>query len=327
MMRVSFPAVCMALPFILPLIAIAAARALTFTDIAAEHAEWAAALYGWIVFDSLLLAVIAKAEHRKPELFQVAAALASASVIVILGAASPVRAIYFSVPQIVLAGAMTLALFIGWTGLRIIRTWREHGSLTLALESVLPSLLVRLLIAELRVLALGLFRWGVPADVPRDARGFTYHTYLSPMIATLLALQVIELAVMHFLLMLWSPVAAYILLAASIWGIVWTVALLKSLRINPVLVTHDTVRIRSGMLYDFEVPLAAVRADHTSFTAAELDDRSILNLALLSSPNVAVRFDPPASLPRLVGQPREIRGVGLRLDDSAGFLDLIAKRS
>ena len=200
------------------------------------------------------------------------------------------------------------------------------GSFVSGLETVLPAGLVKAIVSECEVIRLGLFRWRAPVEVTSGHKAFSYHTYLTPMIATFLALQVIELSVVHLLLMLWNPTVAWIMFALSVWGLVWTTALLKSFRIKPVLVGPDTLRVRSGMIYDFEVAIERISAERSSFTSEELAGRSILNLAILSSPNVSLRFTQPLAIPTLFGRTREIAGVGLRLDDSNGFLEELARR-
>ncbi|AWW75268.1 hypothetical protein CD351_12595 [Erythrobacter sp. KY5] len=307
------------------MLAIWGARALTHTAWAEANAGWAAILFAWIVTDALMLAVIWKARDHKPEAFHMLAALALASIVVIAGAAGPVQAVYLGMPQVLLAAAMTLAIFLGWSALRVVTQWRASGSFMTGLERVLPPAMLRFAQAETRVLVLGLLRWGAPADVPAGSRGFIYHTYLTPMIATFLVLQVIEISVVHLLLMYWSPTLAWVLFAVSVWGIIWTVALLKSFRINPVLVTGDVVRVRSGMIYDFEVPISQIADAATAFTSEELQDKSVLNLALMSAPNVSLRFSRPIAIPTAIGGEKHISGVGLRLDDSAGFLEVLKR--
>ncbi len=298
----SLPAPLMkSLPILLPLGAIALARLLTFSSWAADNSGWAAVLFAWLVADALMLALLARAPNHRPALFQVIGVLSLASVVILAGAAAPVRAEYFALPQVLLAAGATFAIFLALSAVRIASTYRATGSLIAGFERVFPKPLVKNIVKECQVLTLGLFRWGAPADVPAGARGFIYHTYLTPMIATFVALQLIELSVVHFLLMLWNPTVAWILLALSAWGVIWTVALLKSFRINPVLVTDDTVRIRSGMIYDFEVPRLCIADSQTGFTSEELEDKRVLNLAILSSPNACLRFTKPISIPTAFG--------------------------
>jgi len=315
------------LPVILPLGTIALARLLTFSDWATQQAGLAAILYAWIVADSLLLGLIAKAPEHKPGLFQVLGIVSLATLAILLGASAPVRDIYFSLPPVLFAAAGILMLFAIWGGVRIISAWRQTRSWRTGFENVFPKQLVRIAISECRVLWLGLFRWRSPVDAPAGTRAFAYHTYLTPMLAALLVLQLIELSVVHLLLMRWSPSIAWIILGLSTWGVIWTIALLKSFRIKPVLLKNRSVHVRTGMIYDFEIPINSIADTRTGFTSDELATARILNLALMSSPNVTLRLAEPITIRTFSGRRKKISGVALRLDDSSGFVTELARRS
>ncbi|MBV7267125.1 hypothetical protein [Erythrobacter ani] len=308
------------LPIVLPLLAIAAARIATYSSWAIAHPNVAAALYAWVVADALFLGLLAKSPDHKPDLFQFVGVLSLACAVIVIGASEPLRDVYFSLPHILFAAAATAALFTVWSSARVITGWKSTGSLVAGFEQVLPAKLVSFAATECRTLWLGLFRWRAPVDVPPGARAFAYHTYLTPMIATFLALQVIELGVVHLLLMLWNPTVAWVMFALSGWGLIWTIALLKSFRINPVLLTKDRIRVRSGMIYDFEVPIDQVVADGKAFMADDLERKEILNLAIMSSPNVSLRFSEAVTIRTFAGGHRQIFGVALRLDESAAFM-------
>ncbi|MEL6528894.1 MAG: hypothetical protein AAFQ27_02975 [Pseudomonadota bacterium] len=307
-------------PYILPIVAIAIARLLTHTPWATHNSGWAAILFAWVVFDALLLGLIARSADNKPQAFQTMGVIAIASGVVLIGAAAPVREVYFDLPQILIAAGLTVAVFVGWSALRLCLAYRSSGSVRIAVETIIPPVLVGLAIAELRVIYLALFRWNAPLDVPAGARAFSYHTYLNPMIASILVLQVLEMSVVHLLLMVWAPTFAWIMLGLSAWGVIWTIALLKSFRINPVLVDEMSVRVRSGMIHDVIIPKDCIASFQTAFSSEELNDKSVLNLAILSAPNVGLRFVRPVPIPTRFGGTRMLRGVALRLDDSAGFL-------
>ncbi|MXO55272.1 hypothetical protein [Pontixanthobacter gangjinensis] len=190
----------------------------------------AAAIYAWIVADALVLGLLARSPGHKPTFFQVVGLVSFAIAIILLGASGPLRAVYFSFPPLLIAGAGTVFLFVTWSAYRIVSQWRKTGSFASGLESVLPKQLVKAVISECQVFWLGVFRWGAPVDVYAGQRAFSYHTFLTPMIATFLALQVIELSVVHLLLMFWNPLVAWVFFGLSVWGLIWTTALLKSFR-------------------------------------------------------------------------------------------------
>ena len=311
---------------LLPLAVIAAARALTYTDWAAANATLAALLFAWIVADGLAFSTIAKAPGYKPGLKPMLGALAAASVVAPVLAAAPVRAALLSIPPLLAAMGLTLVLYLGWSGAQAIATWRRSRSVERTLSQILPAPLVRMLLAELRMMHLALFRWNAPADVPSGALAFSYHRYLVPMLATLLALQAIELVVVHWLVSLWSPTVALVLLALSVGGMLWFVALMKSFRINPVLLTDSAIRVRSGVIVDAAIPLEAVAGLADGFTAAELKRKTTLNTAILSAPNICVELVFPIGIPTLFGRRRLVDRVAMRLEDATAFRSALEKR-
>ena len=314
------------LPVLLPLLAVVTARVLVHSAWAAEHPSWAASVFAWIVVDALFLGFLAKTSKNERPFFRVLGVGALAAVVLLVGASAPVREVYLDLPGVMVAAIGTLAIFLGWSGVRIFRGWRESGSLSRGLETVLPVALVRFIVSECRMIGLGLFRWGLPADVPEGSRGFTYHLCLTPMIIAFAVLQIIELGVLHLLLSLLAPNVAFVLLALGVWGLIWTIALLKSLRINPVLLTSDNVRVRAGMLQDFEVALENVIDVDRQCPSAQTKSKKVLNLAFLTSPNVILRFRDPITISTLMGGTREIEAVAMRLDDSHGFFAELESR-
>ncbi|MGE6041881.1 hypothetical protein, partial [Klebsiella pneumoniae] len=60
----------------------------------------------------------------------------------------------------------------------------------LLLGEMLPMSVARVLVAQVGLLHLALFRWNAPADGPAEARGFAYHRQLAPMMIALTLLSV-----------------------------------------------------------------------------------------------------------------------------------------
>ncbi|TMM46671.1 hypothetical protein [Qipengyuania marisflavi] len=310
--------------WIIPPTAILLARWMTHSDWAAANAALAAGLFLWVAADGLLLPLMARAPQHKPAPYAVLGALALAGIIVIFGAAPPVRHVVLGWPPLLTALALTIAVWLGWSGLRIAAEYRRSQSLERALGAVLPPLLVRFHCNELRAMRLALFVWRAPPEVPAGAQGFACHRYLTPMLATLLTLQLIELVVVHFLVMLWNPSVAYVLLALSVGGVLWLIALLKSFRLYPVLIDDAGVQVRLGMLVDAFIPHDAIGEIGGAFTADQVKDRRTLNTAILGYPNLFVRLTRPVQFQNSFGLWREINAVALRLDEPAAFTAALA---
>ncbi|WP_029030152.1 hypothetical protein [Salinarimonas rosea] len=302
-----------------PVLAILAARVLTKTALAGEYPRAAALLFLWIAADALALATIAKAPDRRPGLRAILGAFAAACLIVPIAAAAPVREALFGMPAVSAAMALTLALYAFWSVTEAAIRLRQSGSLAAAVGEILPRRLVDLVHAELSMAALALFRWNVPADIPAGAQAFAYHRHLTPMVAAFLVLQLIELAVVHLLVGLWSETAALVLLALSVWGVIWLVALLKSFRIYPVLVHRNAVVVRAGSLVDETIPLDAIARRTANFDSERLKSKRTLNAAVLAWPNVFLELGSPIQVRTVFGGRRTVDAVAFRLDDPAPF--------
>lgn len=315
-----------AAPFIIVMLAGMAVR----TSIAAAYPFVALLLFLWIVADTLMLALIARSPGE-PERRAVLAVLAGASITVCLG--SPPAALGALLETPVLAAAMAIVVLghVTWAAARASRVLREQGSgkterWVTAASEIFPPALVQLAVVELTVIHMALFRWGGPADVPANARAFAYHKHLTPMCAALLILSAIEIAVYHLLLGRWSRTATIVMFIVSDVGFVYLVGLIKSFRFRPVLLTSDNVRVRGGFLIDQLVPLDAIVAVESGFTAEEIRDPATFNAALLAWPNIVLRLDRPLQRPSLFRKPGPFIRIAFRLDDPETFIQLLMWR-
>lgn len=287
------------------------------TPHALAHPLLAGLLFLWIASDSRLLSLIARAPRRRPAPRQILAGLAIAVFAALVATPPVVRAALVSLPA--LAAAMTIVV-VGHLAWGLYAAWGRLGSATeqrwiAALSELLPAPLVRLAAAELRWLHLGLFRWGAAPDVPAGCQGFAYHRHLTPIAVTLLVLQGIEVAIHHLLLAHWSAFAAYILFVVSDVGLVYMIALIKSFRLRPVLLTPEGVRVRTGLLIDRLVPYAAIAGVETRFDSARVKDKATLNAGLLAWPNLLLPLRAP-----MPGRRRPMAAIAYRLDDPEPFV-------
>ena len=313
---------------LVPLAIIVAARAASHGEWAAQHAGWAALLFAWVVADTLGLAALAKAEVRKSARTARAllGAVALAGPVVLLGAGPAVRAAAWEMPGLLLLFGGAGLAWLAWSGATVMTARRGGASLEAALGEILPPLFIRFALREAATMRIALFSWGAPQDVPKGTSGHDYHRALAPLLWVLLGLQVIELGVVHLLLMLWNPTLAWVVFALTMAGIGWFVAAIKAIRLYPVLLTDAGVRVRSAMLVDFLVPYEAIAAVEGGFAAEVLAEKETLNLAILSSPNVALTLERAVEIDGMFGSAKRIERVALKLDDSAAFLAELERR-
>lgn len=303
--------------WLLPVLALFTAGWAVRTPLALAHPLLAGLLFLWIASDSRLLSLIARAPRRRPAPRQILAGLVIAVFAALVATPPVVRAALLSLPA--LAAAMTVVV-VGHLAWGLYAAWVRLGTATearwvAALSELLPAPLVRLAAAELRWLHLGLFRWGAAPDVPAGCQGFAYHRHLTPIAVTLLTLQAIEVAIHHLLLAHWSAFAAYSLFVVSDVGLVYMIALIKSFRLRPVLLTPEGVRVRTGLLIDRLVPYAAIAGVETRFDSARVKDRGTLNAGLLAWPNLLLPLQAP-----MPGRRAPMTAIAFRLDDPEPFV-------
>lgn len=315
---------------VIPLVVLALAGLAMRTPLASAYPLAALLLFLWVVADTLMLSMMARSSG-KPAWSAVLGVLAGASLTVCLGSPPAVRSALLDTPALALLMATVVLAHVAWATARAHRAAFTQGvdrqqRWIAAASEVLPSALVRLAAAEVAVLHMALFRWGGPADVPADARPFSYHKHLTPMCAALLILAAIEVAVYHLLIGHWSRTAAIIMFVLSDLGFVYLLGLIKSFRFRPVLLTTEGVRVRAGFLIDQSVPLDAIVAVDGDFAGEEVRHPATLNAALLAWPNIMLRLERPLSRRSFLRKREPFDRIAFRLDDPEAFVRLLVWR-
>lgn len=124
-------------------------------------------------------------------------------------------------------------------------------------EAFEVKVLADVLAYELSVLYYAFFSWR-RADAVTDTKSltFTYHRtsgYGTTLAAIMIAI-VVEVAVLHYLLSLWSPLAAWIHTALVIYGTFWLVGDYRATRLRPITATPTALTIRCGLRWDASIP-------------------------------------------------------------------------
>lgn len=150
-----------------------------------------------------------------------------------------------------------------------------------------------------------LFRWVArrPA-VPAGAEVFTYHKMPTPVIWLWIFASAAEIPAVHFLIP-WEGVRIA-LLVGGVWGVLWMIGMLASLKVFPHLVEDDRLRIRNGFAHDVHVPWDAVARVGTrekdlpstvwAIQPEETEDGTVLNVGVSGRTNVEVSLREPTTV-------------------------------
>jgi hypothetical protein len=173
-------------------------------------------------------------------------------------------------------------------------------------------------------------------DVPRGATPIGYARLVAPMLWLWIFGSAVEVVVVEVVLrhvdQPWADAVRLPLLVLGVWGVLWMLGMLASLRVRPHLLGDGELRARSGARTWLVVPLAAVAS--TRNVEHELPGmiKSLHvegDLALVgtgSRTNVELVLVAPTTLATSKG-PATVTRVGIWVDDPREVAALLKRRS
>lgn len=126
---------------------------------------------------------------------------------------------------------------------------------------------------------------------------------------------------MHLLLHRWSPTAAWISTAVTIYCVVWILRLKRSLGLRPILIDAQSVVLQIGFLFRVEFPRDRIAAFRriTSATAPPRNEPGYLQLVVLNEPQWLIELSEPVIAHGPFGRKKGVTRIGVAVDDAAGF--------
>jgi hypothetical protein len=182
-------------------------------------------------------------------------------------------------------------------------------------------LFVKLLTIEFALIFLAFFGWFMRyKQVDSHARVFTYHRKsLYPMVfLVFLLLMIFETVGLHLLIQHWSPLVAWILTIVSIYGLFWMIGEFNALRLLPIVLSGDTLHLRSGLRWSGSLSLADI-VDVQQFKRSDAKSPDYLSFARAGDPQLVLVLKQPARISGLFGSQRQASRIGLFLDDVGAF--------
>ena len=183
--------------------------------------------------------------------------------------------------------------------------------------------LARRMAAYETMMWLSLFRWVTRRPLAPGPNGQAFRNAgpLTPLMLAFIGVSAIELPILHLLLP-WHIVRLVVDIL-SVYGLIWMVGLLATIRVYPHVATDDGLRVRHGSTVDFEVPweaVAAVRSRNRPVAGKGVQiERSqtglVAQLGVMKQTTVDVVLREPTviALPQTDGEP--VTEVRLYVDD------------
>jgi hypothetical protein len=202
----------------------------------------------------------------------------------------------------------------------------RRAGLVAGAEAVWPPMVLRLVRAEVGVVRA--LWWVVrrrsdvaPGDVP-----LPYAGRFRLVLGALTVLGALETVVVHVLLP-WET-ARWVLLAVSLYALVWVLGSGLSLFQHPHLLRDDELVLRFGHLRSVAVPLAGLVAVRRSVESEHgkvlVRDGDRLVLSVMGDTDVELRFDPPV---HVAGQGEPVARVAFWVDDPQAVVRLLRDRA
>jgi hypothetical protein len=204
-------------------------------------------------------------------------------------------------------------------GTAVVRRLRALGSaeadffdsLRASLREVLPERAATAAAYEVAI-----FRYAFAWTPPATASGAISYSRKSGYGAVVLAIGMaaaLELTAGHFLLMLWSPVAAYVHLGLAAYGVIWIVGDLRAMRFRPHGASASRLLVRCGLRWQVDVPWEAI--DRVVRTRKPLEGSAYLNTAPIGDPRLVILLRRPLEAMGPYGISRSVSQIGVIADD------------
>lgn len=195
-----------------------------------------------------------------------------------------------------------------------------YDSLKKVCHEILPSKLVIPFATEVAVFYYGFIDW---KKRPINPHEYTYHkkSGTPAVFGAFLFIIVIETLALHFLLLKWSPVAAWILTGLSTYTAIQIIGFAKSLSKRPISLETNTLTLRYGILNETQISYSDI--DSVVLSKKELEKDKLIQtlspLGALESHNVLITLKRENTLTGFYGMKKPYKVIGLHLDEPNDF--------
>ena len=154
-----------------------------------------------------------------------------------------------------------------------------------------------------------------------DVSAFSYHRKSSfPFLLwPLVALVVVESALLHLVVGIWTQTGAWILTSINVYTLLWMVGHFQAARLQPVIVDDRYIHLRTGLVWRGQTPLSQI-AEIRKPTQADSKAPGFVNVSLLGDPDLIVVLKEADKLESLFARKKEVEIIGVNLDDPEAFL-------
>ncbi len=199
--------------------------------------------------------------------------------------------------------------------------WLDALETTLG-EALATGLLTRIVASEAAVFRYAIIGWFERA--PSDGFTIWKNAGWPALLAVFTFLLVLESVVVHVFAASWSPAAAWVLTAGSVYALAWLFGDWNALRLEPVRVDGRGIVVTVGMRWRVRIPHARITRIEACSHLVEAE--GALDAAVSGAPTVVITVDSPLVARGPFGMRRPFTRIGLSIDDVPGFLSAASRR-
>ena len=215
---------------------------------------------------------------------------------------------------------ISLVSWIAWRATRALRSARRDGMADpleqfrrAAFELLQNDRVAGIFATEIGVFYYALGAWRARPHVPAGTTAFTHHrrSGQAAIVFALLLLMLVEGIAVHFLLLIWSAVAAWIFTAGTLYGALWLIADYRATVLRPILIDDETIMLRAGLRWTVGVPRANISAINRRKPEP---GKELLNLTFMGNPTHWIMLAEPLPVQGPYGFQRPVRAIGIQPD-------------
>lgn len=227
---------------------------------------------------------------------------------------------------------LTVVTFVVLKVRKALKTYRsqkgEHADFYETLKrtctELLPKPVVIPFATEIAVFYYAFIHWKKRSLASNE---FSYHkksTTFSLLLAFILVIAA-ETVGLHFWLMKWNTVLAWILTALSVYTALQFIAYAKALSQRPITIDADSLQLRYSIMAEAKIPLDLIESVELSTKDLEKDKwtRSLSPFGELESHNVVLHFNELVMLSSLYGIQKKVKTLSLFVDEPQAFAERI----
>lgn len=185
------------------------------------------------------------------------------------------------------------------------------------------------ILSELSVFYYSIIGWFKESTVNNNERVYSYHktSQVNIIIVVFSILIILEGILFHFLILLWSDVAAWVFTILNIYALLYMIGLYNSVRFLPHVVSFDQLIIRFGYQSSIKLDIRNIdcikKAKDKGGIGEKAPKETYYAMLNMDSPQYEIFLKEPALMESSYGRKKYVKTVIFRADNPAKMIEEI----